>query len=99
MGVPAVLSQSGRACSPHTNAAGLVRNSDLVGPGQVQVQRWNSMEFVFFFSMREGRNFLNACLSKKGKENSQGNREIAQWLTYCPSGGLGFGSQDPHGGS
>lgn len=98
MGVSAMLSQSGKACSPHTKAAGLVRKSDLVGPGQVQVQRWNSIEF--YFLTWEGRNFLNACLSKKGKENySQGNREIAQWLTYCSSGGLGFGSQHPPGRS
>lgn len=74
MGVSVMLSQSGKACSPHTEAAGLVRKSDLVGPGQVQVQRWNSIEvffcFVLFLNMGKVVIFSMLVYPKRGKKTT-----------------------------
>lgn len=73
------MGRPGRACSPYTKAAGLVRKSALVGSGQVQVQGQNSVGFVFVSSV--GKIIIISVLAypkEAGKGNliSQGDGEI-----------------------
>jgi hypothetical protein len=79
--VSVTLCRPGGACSPYTKAAGLVRKSALVGPGQVPVQGQNSIGFVFVFNM--GKVIMISMLvypKRKGKRKpEEPGRE--RWLS------------------